>query len=170
MAKVKLLSADKELFEVDEEVASYSHTVKNLLEDAGAGDAVPLPNVSGKILAKVIEFCKFHVEADKKAAADKKPVAEDAKDAKDAKDQTKTTPEVEAFNSGFITDKATHVELTLAANYLNINTLLDLCCKKWADEIKGKTPEEIRTMFNLKDDLTEEDKERIRAETVWKFE
>jgi len=26
---------------------------------------VPLPNVSSKILAKVIEFCKFHVDAEK---------------------------------------------------------------------------------------------------------
>ena len=26
---------------------------------------VPLPNVSSKILAKVIEYCKYHVDADK---------------------------------------------------------------------------------------------------------
>ncbi|KAG2500903.1 hypothetical protein HYH03_001662 [Edaphochlamys debaryana] len=63
-----------------------------------------------------------------------------------------------------------HRDLAQASNYLNINGLMDVCCKKWADTIKGRTPEEIRTLFNLEDDLTEEDKKKIMAETVWKFE
>jgi len=33
--------------------------------------------------------------------------------------------------------------------------------------IKGKTPEEIREMFNIEDDLTEEEKEQIRKENEW---
>jgi S-phase kinase-associated protein 1 len=68
---VKLSSSDAQMFEVDEEVAFLSQTVKNLVEDAGTEDVVPLPNVSGRILAKVIEYCRFHVEADKKV--DDKP-------------------------------------------------------------------------------------------------
>jgi S-phase kinase-associated protein 1 len=42
--------------------------------------AVPLPNVSSKILAKVIEYCKYHVDADA-AGADGAPAVkeEDAK-------------------------------------------------------------------------------------------
>jgi hypothetical protein len=71
MSKVKLLSSDTQMFEVDDEVAFLSQTVKNLVEDAGMEDAVPLPNVSGRILAKIIEYCKFHVEAAKKGADDK---------------------------------------------------------------------------------------------------
>lgn len=35
-------------FEVDEDVAFQSQTVKNLVEDAGVEDAIPLPNVSGE--------------------------------------------------------------------------------------------------------------------------
>lgn len=27
---------------------------------------IPLPNVSGSILSKVIEYCKYHVDAEKK--------------------------------------------------------------------------------------------------------
>jgi len=36
-----------------------------------------------------------------------------------------------------------------AANYLNIEPLLDLACATVAGMIKGKTPEEIRTQFNI---------------------
>ncbi len=64
--KVKLCSSDSQQFEVDQEVAFESQTVKNLIEDSGAEEMIPLPNVSGKILARVIEYCKFHVDANKK--------------------------------------------------------------------------------------------------------
>lgn len=38
---------------------------------------IPLPNVNGKILAKVIEYCKYHVDAAKKGADDKVGAAAD---------------------------------------------------------------------------------------------
>jgi S-phase kinase-associated protein 1 len=77
MAKVRMSSSDQQLFEVDEEVAFESQTVKNMIEDTGADELIPLPNVSGKILAKVIEYCKFHVEANKKGADEKPAKSED---------------------------------------------------------------------------------------------
>ena len=77
MAKVKLTSSDQQMFEVEEEVAFESQTVKNMIEDTGAEEIIPLPNVQGKILAKVIEFCKYHVEANKKTAEDKPTKSED---------------------------------------------------------------------------------------------
>ncbi|GLC54972.1 hypothetical protein PLESTB_000926300 [Pleodorina starrii] len=77
VTKVKLLSSDSQMFEVDDEVAYQSQTIKNLVEDAGPEDAIPLPNVSGRILAKVIEYSKFHVEAEKKGADDKPAKPED---------------------------------------------------------------------------------------------
>jgi S-phase kinase-associated protein 1 len=32
------------------------------MEGVGSDAAIPLPNVTGKILAKVIEYCKWHLE------------------------------------------------------------------------------------------------------------
>ena len=44
--------------------------------------------------------------------------------------------------------------MILAANYMDIKSLLDLCCAKVASMIKGKTTEEIRKTFNIKNDFT----------------
>ena len=45
-------------------------------------------------------------------------------------------------------------QMILAANYMDIKSLLDLCCAKVASMIKGKTTEEIRKTFNIKNDFT----------------
>ncbi|XP_030949595.1 SKP1-like protein 1 [Quercus lobata] len=58
----------------------------------------------------------------------------------------------------------------LAANYLNIKGLLDLTCKTVADMMKGKTPQEIRDTFHIKNDYTPEEEEEVRRENQWAFE
>ncbi|NP_001352203.1 SKP1-like protein 1A [Cicer arietinum] len=150
--KFTLKSSDGEAFEVDEAVAVESQTIKHMIEDDCAGNGIPLPNVTSKILAKVIEYCKKHVEA---ATSDDKPTEDDLK----------------AWDSDFVkVDQATLFELILAANYLNIKNLLDLTCMTVADMIKGKTPEEIRKTFNIKNDFTPEEEEEVRRENQWAFE
>eukprot|EP00877_Chromochloris_zofingiensis_P008852 jgi/Chrzof1/421/Cz01g15090.t1 len=154
MSKVRLTSSDNQVFEVDEEVATESITVKNMIEDTGTDEVIPLPNVPGKILAKVIEYCRFHVEANKKT--DDKPKTED---------------DVKQFDTEFVkVDQATLFDLILAANYLNIKGLLDLTCQTVANMIKGKTPEEIRKTFNIKNDFTPEEEEEVRRENQWAFD
>ena len=65
MRKITLKSSDGESFDVDEAVALESQTIKHMIEDDCADNGIPLPNVTSKILAKVIEYCKKHVETPK---------------------------------------------------------------------------------------------------------
>lgn len=62
--KIRLKSADNELFDVDEDAALQSETIKNLLQEISGDQIVPLPNVTSKILAKVIEYCSNMCELD----------------------------------------------------------------------------------------------------------
>ncbi|CAN0914267.1 SKP1-like protein 1A [Linum grandiflorum] len=139
---ITLISSDDQIFEVEESVAKESQTIKHMIEDDCAGGDIPLPNVESKILAKVIEYCKKHIETD---AAELKQWDEDF-----AK-----------------VDHAILFDLILAANYLDIKGLLDLTCQTVADMIKGKSPEEIRTMFNIKNDFTPEKKKEVRRKNQY---
>ncbi|OAY57588.1 SKP1-like protein 1B isoform X1 [Manihot esculenta] len=148
--KITLKSSDGELFEVDEAVALESHIIKHAIEDVGADDSIPLPNVTSKILAKVIEYCKKHVETPKPDA----------------------NHELNTWDAEFVkVDQATLFDLILAANYLNIKGLVDLTCQTVADMIKDDlTPEEIRKTFNMMNDLTPEEVEEVCRAHPWAFE
>ncbi|KAF7129020.1 hypothetical protein RHSIM_Rhsim10G0208000 [Rhododendron simsii] len=168
--KITLKSSDGEAFDVEEVVAFESQTIKDAFEveevvafesqtikDMICADRViPLPNVTSKILAKVIEYCKKHVET---------PNTED----RFAED------ELETWDAEFVkVDQPVLFDLILAANYLNIKSLLDLTCQTVADMIKGKTPDEIRKTFNIKNDFTpdeeeEEEEVQVRRENQWAF-
>jgi S-phase kinase-associated protein 1 len=60
--QVTLVSLDDQAFRVPVKVAKMSATVKHLIEDAGVDNPIPLPEVTGKILARVVTYCKYHTE------------------------------------------------------------------------------------------------------------
>ncbi|KAJ4803205.1 SKP1 [Rhynchospora pubera] len=153
--KITLKSSDGEVFEVLEVVAMESQTIRHMIEDDCAENSIPLPNVNSKILSKVIEYCSKHVAAADEASAASKAPAEEGS----------------AWDAEFVkVDQATLFDLILAANYLNIKGLLDLTCQTVADMIKGKSPEDIRKTFNIKNDFSPEEEEEIRRENQWAFE
>ena len=57
-----------------------------------------------------------------------------------------------------------------AANHLNIRGLLDLTCQTVADMMTGKTPEEIRKIFNINEKFKPGEEEEIRKENQQAFE
>lgn len=55
-------------------------------------------------------------------------------------------------------------ELIKAANYLEIPNLVDVACKTVANMIKGKSPEQIRETFHIKDGFSADEQEQINKE------
>ncbi|KAK1616223.1 hypothetical protein QYE76_021740 [Lolium multiflorum] len=51
-----------------------------------------------------------------------------------------------------------------------VQRLLDLACKTVADQMRGKTVEEMRAHFMIANDYTPEDEAEVRSETPWAFE
>ncbi|KAF8113712.1 hypothetical protein N665_0046s0060 [Sinapis alba] len=157
MSKTIILkSSDGESFEVDEAVALECQTIKNMIEDDCTENGIPLPNVNSATLSKVIEYCKKHVEA---SAEDKEMYG------------SNVDTELKTWDKDFVkVDQPVLFDLILAANFLNIPGLLDLTCKTVADMMRGKTVNELRTLFNIKNDYTAEEEAEIRQENPWAFE
>ncbi|OIV93832.1 hypothetical protein TanjilG_03795 [Lupinus angustifolius] len=144
--KITLKSLDGEAFEIDEAVALESQTIKHMIEDGYSDNCIPLPNVNSNILSKVIQYCNKHVA-------------------------TNPIHDLKAWDADFLNvDNSTLYDIILAANYLNIKSLLDLTCQTVADMIKGNTPAEIRKIFNIKNDFTPEEEDKLRRENPWAFE
>ena len=136
-------SSDAQEFQVEEDVAFQSETVKNMIEDTGADFAVPLPNVNGVTLSKVLEYCNKHrwetqvaiclvlakiVQLEihgllcQIACSEHKKLVDKAPD-----DHAKRALEkaVTQWDKDFIdVDQNVLYFVTLAANYLNIKDLL----------------------------------------------
>jgi len=158
MNEIKLQSSDGEQFSVDVGVIRCSLTIKTMLEDLGMDEGdeevIPLPNVNSAILRKVIQWANHH--------KDDPPLPEDDEN------KEKRTDDISSWDTEFLkVDQGTLFELILAANYLDIKGLLDVTCKTVANMIKGKTPEEIRKTFNIKNDFNPAEEEQVRKENEW---
>ena len=153
MPNIRLQSNDNKIFEVDFEIAKV--IVAMLGDDLGKDtEPLPLSKVNAEILRKVIQWATHH--------KDDPPAPEDDKN------REKRTDDIDPWDQEFLkVDQGTLFELILAANYLDIKGLLDVTCKTVANMIKGKTPEEIRKTFNIKNDFTPEEEEQVRKENEW---
>ncbi|CAO4372653.1 unnamed protein product [Caenorhabditis nigoni] len=159
---IKISSSDNEIFTVPREVIRLSTTINTLLQDLGFddnasnrdADPIPVQNVSTPILKKVISWCQYHYQ--------------DTAPADDQVNREKRTDDIDSWDVEFLkVDQGTLFEIILAANYMDIKGLLDVACKAVANMIKGKSPDEIRRTFNIKNDFTPEEEEQIRKENAW---
>ena len=100
--------------------------------DSGADEEIPLPNVKSAVLKKVIEYCKHALES---------PPTEIEKPLKSANMQDVVA---DKWYAAYIeVEQDVLFELILAANYLDIKSLLELGCASVAAMMKG-----TRSSFN----------------------
>ena len=134
MSLIKLMSNDGATFSVDTGIVNQFATIKTMLDDLGGGDdndeLIPLPNIGAAILEKIILWASHHKNDDNVEGG--------------------TDDDISEWDSEFLkVDQKTLFGLILAANYLDIQPLLETTCKTVANLIRGKTPEQIQDTFNI---------------------
>jgi S-phase kinase-associated protein 1 len=144
-------------FNVSLEACNLSDLMKSVIEDAGddAQTEIPLPNVPSNVLEKIVEFMQCYTET---------PMSEIEKPLK--------SPDLievvgEKYANLVNIDQELLIQMMGAADYMGIQSLLDLTCAKVASIIHGKTPSELRKMFNLENDFTLEEERKLCKEIVW---
>jgi hypothetical protein len=135
-----LTSNDNISYSSDIKTVYQCITIKNMLEDLGdEGDfPIPIPNVKGNILKKVLIFCDYI-----------KNNSEDSQLLEEwTADRTFTIQLSHWFSDFIMVEQSILFEIILAANFLDIPLLLNLGTKYVASLIRNKTPEELRTLFS----------------------
>jgi len=135
---LKLESSDQVIVVVDVDSIRQSALIDDMLKEMEGEDnpdwIIPVSNVNGNILHKVIKWCNHHKND---SPLDKKTLYEEQR-----------TTILPTWDEVFLNvDQETLFGLIEAANYLDIKRLLDFCCKHVANMIKAKTAEQIRRDF-----------------------
>ena len=154
MPFIKLQSSDGEIFSVELAIARKSITIKTMIEDLKLEEndenLVPLPNLTSQVLKMIIEWCTYHKD---------EPAPPEVEETKG------NGVVITTWDHDFLeVDQSKLFELVLAANFLDIKGLIKIGCKTIANMIGEKSPEDIRKSFNIKNDFTPEQEEKIRKQ------
>ncbi|XP_015170223.1 SKP1-like protein 1B [Solanum tuberosum] len=141
-------TSDGEEFKLNEAVAVRSEVIKNMVQDVDStSNVIPLSNVEGKTMTKVVQYWKKYSE---------EGVTED---------------QLKSFDQDFLKmSQSELVGVLLAANFFDDKQLKEIIIQEFADRIKGKPIEEIREVFGIVNDYTPEEEEEVRRENAWAFE
>ena len=187
MDAVTLLTEDSQQLRISRKGALQIGILQPMLKSSTI-NIVPVPTVKSDILSKVIEFVEQHqddiIKIPESSAGnvlknsnlceeyDEYEEEISTYEEEDIDDATlfasyvaATSPWDQRFLDAF--DLPTLVEVTKAANYLNIPNLLDLCCRTIAKQMTGLKASELRRKFNLPNDFTPEEEARMAAEFSW---
>lgn len=140
---------------IDIHLARMCGTIANMLDDIDDDDIViPLHNIKLNILKKVIDFCAQHPDAPRNLTEEQQL-------------EMRSKP-LEGFDLEFVKVPLVELfEMILAANLLDLKQMLDVCCKAVAEMIKGKTPNEIKKVFGVEGEFTQEEKEQVLRDNPW---
>lgn len=165
--QMSVLTCDQETFTVPRKLLQCSQTLSELSKEVDLDkDVVPLPQITGKVLTRVVTWWNLHkddpeppVKVEVKQESGPTPLPDIS-----AEPKVISSVDQEFFKT------MTHediFQLILATNFLHISELLDLCCATLANATLGKTPTEIYRMFNVTEELTPEEEAEICKENPW---
>ncbi|KAH7652089.1 S-phase kinase-associated protein 1 [Dioscorea alata] len=147
---VTLVSSDSKKFVVEQKVAEKSLVIKMIMNCCGIESPIPVQRVKGDILKSILEYCEKHSNEDEK---------EEVMEEWDKEYMENAKKDIVFFH-----------DLMLGSHFLHIQELVDLIAQTFVGMIKMKSPEEIRQMFNIQNDLTKEQEDYIRTKFGWAFQ
>jgi S-phase kinase-associated protein 1 len=141
---------------------SISQLVMDIIEDSEDDiDLIPL-NISDECIKKIIEFCE-HYNID--------PLFTD-ENMSLTNGEMISTPDIRYYipewYSNYVNIDINILFLLLkSSDFLHIDPLIELCCLKIGTLIKDRSTEELRTIFNIYDDVSFEEKEEFVQAHAW---
>ena len=153
---IKLVLKDQKEIEITKKAAELSELLKTAINDYPNETSFPLNEVDEKSGEHIKEFLT-HCNGTAPAEIEKPITSNEMKNLTDE------------WSANFVDKMSTEelANLTVAANYMGINSLLDLCCAKVATLCKDKSDEEIFKNFNINETFSEEEKKKIIEDNKW---
>ena len=154
--EIKIITKEGKEFTLSKKQCELSDLLKSAINEYPQETSFPLNDLDEKNAQFIQEFLShFNGEAPKEI---EKPIQ--SNEMKNLTDE---------WSSCFI-DKIPLEDLTnltVVANYMGINSLLDLCCAKVATLCKDKSEDEILKTFKITEKFSEEEKNKIKSENKW---
>jgi S-phase kinase-associated protein 1 len=151
---VRVVTNDGESFSMPIRAASMSNILANMIGE-DPEEEIPLPNVDARTMAVVVEFCT-HALAD--------PPTSLPTPLPGNRLEGLVQPWYVQFLAKF--DSQQLAAVTRAANYLDIPSLLELCCAKIATFLRARTPDEVREAFGIQLDMSPEQQDALRQQIL----
>ena len=150
---VLLVANDGKTIETPANVASKSVLVSTMME---MGQEIPLPNVDHATLAKIVQFMQLLADGNTPTTIPR-PLQ-----------HVEFESNVQPWEADFIdVDDTMLFAILHAANYMDVDPLIELASAKLASFIKGRSPDEIRRRFGVVNDFSPAEEERLREEHRW---
>jgi S-phase kinase-associated protein 1 len=147
---IRIITSDGKEYALTKSIICQSNLIKNIIEDLDCSEmAIPLPNITSTIMDIVIKYAAFH---------------------KNELSNNRTLKDIDEKDVELMKmDHKKLFEVILAANYLDLQGLLDLGCKTIANDLSSKTIDEVEKDYDipLENRFTPEEREAIELEMKW---
>ena len=155
-SSIKLILKDQKEIEITKKAAELSELLKNSINEYPNETSFTLNEIDEKSGEKIKEFLT-HCNGTAPAEIEKPITSNEMKNLTDE------------WSANFVDKMSIDelVNLTVAANHMGINSLLDLCCAKVASLCKDKSEDEIYKAFKINEPFSDEEKKQIMEENKW---
>ncbi len=147
---VKLMSSDGKIYEVPDTILKKSTLLKELTTD-NEGEVITLKEVNEECLKRIIEYLYHYKDFEPKEVP--KPFPENC----DANFLRSILNDEWTFNYLNNLSIAEAIDMINAANYLQIDGLINILATKLSYELSNCSVEEAKQKFQIEDDMTPEE-------------